>query len=100
MLARFLHGVLVVVTSSGTWYVKPSALERISLLWIFRHFRDLPANVLNARDQKVIESVAFRGKRVRYSDEVIGRVDWRPLEKKLPKRAFGRPMSVRGSAEV
>jgi hypothetical protein len=100
MFARFLHGVLVVITSSGKWYVKPSALERLSLLWIFRHFRDLPVNVLNNRDQKVIESVAFNGKRVSYSHEIIGTVDCRPLEKKPPVRTMGRAVSVRESAEA
>jgi hypothetical protein len=100
MFARFSRGVLVVVTGSGTWYVKPSTLERVSLLWIFRHFRELPINVFNARDQKIIECVAFNGKRAFGSDEIIGTVDCRPLEKKPPKRSFGPTIPVRESVEA
>lgn len=99
MLARFVHGVLEVVTSSGSLYIRPSAIERLSLIWIFRNFRHLPVTVLSGRDQKIIESIAFNRKRVSCSDEIIGTVDCCPMGKKST-RTYVRRAPMRESAEV
>ena len=44
----------------GRIYVKPSGWERLYLLWTFRNFYHLPKQVLNHRQQQVIEQLCRR----------------------------------------
>ena len=41
-------------TPAGAVYVQPSRWQRIRLQWIFRHFHELPLQVLSRRDQRLI----------------------------------------------
>ena len=41
----------------GRIYVKPSGWERLYLLWTFRNFYHLPKQVLNHRQEQVIEQL-------------------------------------------
>jgi hypothetical protein len=52
---KLFSGVLRVLTPLGPRYLKPSILQRIYLLWVFRNFQTLPFKVLNARQQRLIE---------------------------------------------
>lgn len=45
-------------TESGTFYVSPSKWQRLRLRWLFRHFHELPQQVLSSRDQRLIEKLA------------------------------------------
>jgi len=44
-------------TDNGFAYVRPSFWQRIYLLWTFRHFRSLPRQVLNRRQQQLIDQL-------------------------------------------
>jgi hypothetical protein len=44
-------------TPSGAVYVRPSRWQRIRLQWAFRHFHELPLQVLSRRDQRLIEKL-------------------------------------------
>jgi hypothetical protein len=45
-------------TRAGTLYVCPSRWQRIRLQWVFRHFHELPLQVLSRRDQRLIEKLS------------------------------------------
>jgi hypothetical protein len=45
-------------TESGTFYVSPSRWQRLRLRWLFRHFHELPQQVLSRRDQRLIEKLS------------------------------------------
>ena len=44
-------------TGAGVVYVRPSRWQRFRLQWAFRHFRELPLQVLSRRDQSLIEKL-------------------------------------------
>ncbi len=56
-MEKLFAGVLCVLTPMGPRYIKPSLPRRIYLLWIFRHFRVLPMQVLTTRQCRVMESL-------------------------------------------
>lgn len=56
-LEKLLAGVLRVHTPLGPRYLKPSFLQRLYLLWVFRNFQTLPLKVLSARQQNLIEAM-------------------------------------------
>jgi hypothetical protein len=45
-------------TASGPVYVRPTRWQRIRLQWAFRHFHELPLQVLSRRDQRLIEKLS------------------------------------------
>jgi hypothetical protein len=54
---KLSSGVLRVLTPLGPRYLKPSILQRIYLLWVFRNFQTLPFKVLSPHQQKLIEAI-------------------------------------------
>ncbi len=50
-------GVLRVLTPLGARYFRPSLLQRIYLLWIFRNFEALPAKVLTPSQLNFVEGI-------------------------------------------
>ena len=56
-LEKLFDGVLRVVTPLGPRYVRPSFLQRIYLIWIFRNFHTLPFRVLSPSQQRRIEAM-------------------------------------------
>jgi hypothetical protein len=54
-LEKLLNGVLRVYTPLGPRLVKPSLVQRVYLLWIFRNFPTLPVAVLSRSQQRRIE---------------------------------------------
>jgi hypothetical protein len=49
--------LLALHTGAGVVYVRPSRWQRIRLQWAFRHFHELPLQVLSRRDQRLIEKL-------------------------------------------
>ena len=45
-IGRLYRGVVRVVTEEGPYYLRPQMRQRLRLLWMFRHFSELPAVVL------------------------------------------------------
>ena len=53
-------GVLRLITPVGPRYFRPTILERIYLLWVFRHFDVLPQQVLSGMTVSLIENLCAR----------------------------------------
>ncbi len=56
-LEKLSSGVLRVITPVGPRYLKPSLLQRLYLLWVFRNFQTLPVKVLSSHTQRMLESM-------------------------------------------
>jgi hypothetical protein len=56
-MGKLAGGVLRVVTPLGPRYISPSFQQRILLLWIFRHFHNLPQQVLSGWQQSLIDTL-------------------------------------------
>jgi len=99
-ISRQLHGVLEVITPSGTHYLSPSIAERLYLIWIFRNFRTLPLAVLNPTQRRKIESIAAKYKRANPSscDEILGTVELVATSKKPVQSAV--TAATRSPAQV
>ena len=106
LIEKLAAGVVQVQTPIGPRYVMPSFLQRVYLLWMFRHFPILPHAVLNGRQQRMIDRMCSeqRFASMAYADgmdeaPVIGTVEHRPPigADQLPLR---RPMTsdARGMA--
>jgi hypothetical protein len=85
LIEKLAAGVVQVQTPIGPRYVMPSFLQRVYLLWMFRHFPILPHAVLNGRQQRLIDRMCSeqRFASMAYAngwDEapVIGTVEHRP----------------------
>jgi hypothetical protein len=53
-------GVLRLVTSLGPRYVRPSFLECVYLMWVFRNFKVLPQQVLSRPARALVEELCAR----------------------------------------
>jgi hypothetical protein len=56
-MEKLTGGVLRVLTPLGSRYIQLSFFQRIYLLWMFRHFPVLPHQVLNVRQQRLIDEL-------------------------------------------
>jgi hypothetical protein len=56
-MEKLTDGVLRVLTPLGPRCVKPSFLQRIYLLWVFRNFHTLPVSVLTRNQTRRIERI-------------------------------------------
>ena len=59
-MENLARGVLRVLTPLGPRYLKPTFLQRVYLLWIFRHFHTLPVKVLSGRQLRMVEGLCAR----------------------------------------
>jgi hypothetical protein len=95
LIEKLAAGVVRVQTPLGPRYVMPSFLQRIYLLWMFRHFPILPHAVLAGRQQRLIDRMcaeqSFAG--FAYANglddlPVIGTIEHRPAmgAEELPAR--------------
>jgi hypothetical protein len=103
-IEKLADGVVRVQTPIGPRYVMPSILQRLYLLWVFRHFDILPHAVLSRRQQCMIDqmcsqqrfaSMAYAGG----MDEapVIGTIEHRPPlgpDSLPPRRPAARESSL------
>lgn len=72
MLEKLTRGVLHVSFATGLSYVRPTFMERVRLVWLFRNFRILPYHVLPPR-QKAWISTLCDGKRLRKYNSFLDR---------------------------
>ena len=84
-MQKLSDGVLRVLTPLGPRYIRPTFLQRVYILWIFRHFHVLPLQVLSRRQRALIESLCAQQRFVSLSptDEfeyapILGTVERRP----------------------
>lgn len=59
-MEKLSEGVLRVLTPLGPRYVKPTCLQRIYLLWVFRNFHTLPVTVLSTGQKRRIDGMCRR----------------------------------------
>jgi hypothetical protein len=88
---KLFDGVLRVLTPLGPRYIRPSFLERVLLLWIFRHFKVLPMQVFSSWQRTLVESLCAGQRFVSSSRPdggevpVLGTVERRPrVEVEIP----------------
>jgi hypothetical protein len=95
-IRKLTEGVLRITTPLGPRYLRPSWAQRIYLLWVFRHFQILPLQVLNRKQQKLVETLCARQRFVSMPPVVtledapiLGTVERRPpveIESLPPRR--------------
>lgn len=85
-IEKLADGVVRVQTPIGPRYLMPSFLQRVYLMWMFRHFPILPHAVLSRRQQRMIDRMCAeqRFASMAYADgmdevPVIGTVERRPV---------------------
>jgi hypothetical protein len=61
-IEKLSSGVLRVLTPLGPRYIQPSFLTRLYLMWLFRNFPNLPAEVLSASQKKLIDRLCAEQK--------------------------------------
>ena len=91
---KLTGGVLRVITPVGPRYIRPSFVQRIYLLWVFRHFQVLPQQVLTARQQRLIDNLCARQKYMTWDGQLEPET---PILGTLEKRP---PASVRNEEPV
>ena len=93
-MQKLSDGVLRVLTPLGPRYIRPTLLQRVYILWIFRHFQVLPLQVLSRRQRALIESLCAQQRFVSLSPSnefeytpILGTVERRPpVEVENPPR--------------
>lgn len=103
-------GVLRVLTPLGPRYIQLSFLQRIYLLWMFRHFDTLPQLVLSPRQQQMIDALCSEHRFVSWPNGsgledmfVIGTVERRAsktVERFTPQETSTSPEARRVSPLV
>lgn len=85
LIEKLAGGVVRVQTAIGPRYVMPSFLQRLYLLWVFRHFEILPHAVLTPRQQRMIDEMCSQQRfaSIAYAGgleeaPVIGTIEHRP----------------------
>jgi hypothetical protein len=85
LIDKLAAGVVQVQTPIGPRFIQPSFLQRLYLVWMFRHFPILPHAVLSRRQQHLIDRMCSeqRFASMAYSDgmneaPVIGTIERRP----------------------
>ena len=94
---KLFSGLLRLLTPLGARYIQPSFAQRIYLLWIFRHFRVLPLQVLTPRQRRVIDALCVEPRFVPLTEKD----GWEaPIIGTLERRPPIAPTSVRGNPRV
>ena len=94
-IEKLFAGVLRVLTPLGPRYLKPSILQRLYLMWVFRNFQTLPFKVLNGRQQRLIEAMCDENRFVAWGvgfedAPLLGTLEQRPpVHAMPPKRPSG-----------
>jgi hypothetical protein len=95
-MEKLFAGVLRVLTPLGARYIKPTLTQRIYLLWIFRHFRVLPLQVLTPRQRRVIDALCVEPSFVPLTEAdgwecpILGTLERRPPIAPRPARSNTR----------
>lgn len=91
-IEKLLDGVVEIITPIGSRYIQLTFLQRIYFLWIFRHFDNIPQQVLSAREQRMIDALCIEQRFISlpaqaYEAPIIGtleRVPLKQLEEEAP----------------
>jgi hypothetical protein len=94
-ILKLRRGVLRVKEGERVLWVRPSAWQRLHLLWLFRNFTILSASVLSARQQELIGRMRRR-ERVENAEAelIIGTIEYASVNARKPaasdRRATGK----------
>lgn len=61
-IEKLSSGVLRVLTPLGPRYIQPSFFTRVYLMWLFRNFPNLPAEVLSTSQKRIIDHLCAEQK--------------------------------------
>ncbi len=56
-IEKLFEGVVRMMTPIGPRYIQLSLWQRVYFLWIFRHFEQLPQQVLSERQQRFVDQL-------------------------------------------
>jgi hypothetical protein len=105
-MEKLASGVLRVQTPIGPRYIGPSFRDRIFLLWIFRHFDNLPQQVLAGWQRRFIERLCVEHHFIAIPHKnlteapVIGTLERRPIGGSEPGAANAGAMENAGSSSI
>jgi hypothetical protein len=101
-IGRLYRGVVRVVTEEGPYYLRPQMRHRLRLLWMFRHFNELPAVVLKPAELQIISDLAQNSysPEMQLSDELIGTLDCRAIMKNPSQSESGLRVPNRVDSDV
>ena len=102
-IEKLAEGVLQVDTPIGPRFIQPNLVERALLLWTFRNFDSLPQQILNMREQQLVDRLCSEQRFVPMADAagkdkpLIGRIESRsPIQ--LEPADARKPATVRKSS--
>jgi hypothetical protein len=85
-IEKLSSGVLRVLTPLGPRYIRPSLLTRLYLMWVFRNFPNLPAEVLGKHQKALIDRLCAEQRFVSQLQAnpmedapILGTVESRPI---------------------
>jgi hypothetical protein len=104
---NLVDGVVRVITPIGPRYIRLTLLQRAYFLWIFRHFDNLPQQVLSAREQRMIDALCVEQRFISLPSilervPIIGtleRVPLKQLEEDLPPRRPAASVTDAGATQ-
>ncbi len=108
-IEKLAGGVLQVDTPIGPRFIQPNLFERALLLWTFRNFVSLPQQVLNLREQQLVNRLCSDQRFVPMADAagrdkpLIGRIESRlpimakPSQSRKPTTARKSRLPERGN---
>jgi hypothetical protein len=88
------EGLVRIITPIGPRYIELTFWQRVSFLWIFRHFDKLPQQVLSARQQRMIDALCAEQRLLALPSRMNGtliigtleRVPLKQVEEELPQK--------------
>lgn len=94
MIDKLAAGVVRIITPIGPRYIELTFWQRVYFLWIFRYFDKLPQQVLNGRQQRLIDSLCVEQKFISLRSTIdqapligtLERVPLKQVEEAVPKR--------------
>jgi len=92
---KLAGGVVRIITPIGPRHIELTFWQRVSFLWIFRHFDKLPQQVLSTRQQRMIDALCVEQRFISLrstTDQapLIGTLERVPL-KQVEEAAAERP---------
>jgi hypothetical protein len=101
LISKLRSGILCMESPLGDRHIRPKFLQRLQLMWLFRHFRIVPVTVLNRAQTELTETLRAEGQFVHADTEtldmfLLGTIEYAKRtvelpEKKAPHRALGAP---------
>jgi hypothetical protein len=106
LISKLRSGILCLESPLGDRHIRPNFLQRLQLMWLFRHFSIVPVTVLTRTQTELIENLRAEGQFVHADSEtldmfLLGTIEYAKSkvelpEKKAPHRALTVPATSGG----